>query len=176
MLEDLGNIGEFVAAMATIATLVYLALQIRQNTTSVRAASRFDIASGWREHNRLMLDAEARSVYAKGLRDFLGMSPDERSHFGALLGDHAVFFQGVFALYEEGQLDEDTYEGYLVWFSCQAATPGGSVWWEETRQFLVKGAAAAVDARLAQGGLPDITQLSQMNLIETPPPGDGVSR
>ena len=35
-LEDLGNIGEFVAAVAVVISLVYLAIQIRQNTTQMR--------------------------------------------------------------------------------------------------------------------------------------------
>jgi hypothetical protein len=38
-LEDLGNIGEFVAAVGVIASLIYLAVQIRQNTDSLRAAT-----------------------------------------------------------------------------------------------------------------------------------------
>jgi hypothetical protein len=38
-LEDLGNIGEFVAAVAVVVSLVYVAVQIRQNTRSVRASS-----------------------------------------------------------------------------------------------------------------------------------------
>jgi len=161
-LQDLGSVGEFVAAIATIVTLAYLALQIRQNTKSVRATSRLEIASGWRAHNRLMIDPEVRRVYAKGLRTFPEMPFDERGLFGTLLADHAVFFQGTFALYEEGQLDEKTYEGYLTWFAIQLATPGGSEWWADSRTFLVRGAVEAVDARLAQGGLPDITQLRQL--------------
>lgn len=31
-IQDLGSLGELVAAIATIATLIYLATQIRQNT------------------------------------------------------------------------------------------------------------------------------------------------
>jgi hypothetical protein len=38
-LEDLGNIGEFVAAAAVIVSLIYLAVQIRQNTKSLRAST-----------------------------------------------------------------------------------------------------------------------------------------
>ncbi len=38
-LQDLGSIGEFVAAVATLATLIYLALQIRQNSESVKSAA-----------------------------------------------------------------------------------------------------------------------------------------
>ncbi len=179
-LEDLGSAGEFIAAIATIATLAYLALQIRRNTTSVRAASRLEIASGWRAYNRLVLDSDARLTYAKGLHEFPDMPFEERSLFSVLLGDHAVFFQGTFALYEEGQLDEGTYQDYLTWFACQVATPGGSAWWAETRGFLVKGAAAAVDAKLTRGELPDIRQLSQLRLDDAPPipkrktPGDSV--
>jgi hypothetical protein len=38
-IQDLGSIGELVAAIATVATLVYLALQIRQNTESVKLSA-----------------------------------------------------------------------------------------------------------------------------------------
>ena len=68
----------------------------------------------------------------------------------------AVFFQGVFALYEEGQLDRQTYEDYLTWFACHVATPGGNAFWKDMSPFLVKGAAAAVDERLAHGDVPDL--------------------
>ena len=38
-LEALGNIGDFVGGLAVLATLVYLAFQIRQNTLEVRNAA-----------------------------------------------------------------------------------------------------------------------------------------
>jgi hypothetical protein len=37
-LEDLGNVGEFVAAVAVVVSLIYLAFQIRQNTRWLRAS------------------------------------------------------------------------------------------------------------------------------------------
>ena len=157
--QDLGSLGEFVAAIATVVTLIYLAVQIRRNTTSVRASSRLEIASGWRAHNRSMLDPAVSRAYDEGLRAYPNMPYPERSIFGNLLGDHSVFFQGVFALYDEGQLDRQTYEDYLSWLACQVATPGGSAFWADMSPFLVKGAAAAVNERLGRGDLPDILQL-----------------
>jgi hypothetical protein len=164
-IQDLGSLGELIAAVATIATLAYLAVQIRQNTRSVRAASRFDVASGWRAHNRQLLDPAVNRVYLKGLRAYPDMPFNERSIFGNLIVDHAVPFQGAFALYEEGQLDRQTYEDYLTWLACQVATPGGNVFWKEASPFLVKGAAAAVNERLERGDVPDILQL-QLNSLE----------
>ena len=170
ILEALGNLGEFIGGLAVIITLIYLATQVRQNTASVRAASRLEIASGWRAVNRLDMDPAVARAYAKGLREYPDMPFEERSLFIHILGDHAVFFQGTFALYDTGQLEEGTYADYLTWFACHLATPGGAAWWEEIgRPFLVKRAVEAADARLAQGGLPDITQLGGYRLDDVTP-------
>ena len=112
-----------------------------------------------------MLDPAVSRAYLQGLRVYPDIPFDERSTFGNLIVDHAVFFQGAFALYEEGQLDRQTYEDYLTWFACQVATPGGSACWKETSPFLVKGAAAAVNERLGRGDLPDVLQL-QLNSLD----------
>ena len=50
-LQDLGSIGEFVAAIATIATLAYLALQIRQNTRTLRVNSHQEAGESWASLN-----------------------------------------------------------------------------------------------------------------------------
>ena len=35
--QDLGSIGELIAAVATLITLAYLALQLKQNTTALKS-------------------------------------------------------------------------------------------------------------------------------------------
>jgi len=39
VIENLGNIGDFVGGIGVVVTLVYLATQIRQNTRAIRLAS-----------------------------------------------------------------------------------------------------------------------------------------
>ena len=41
-IQDLGRIGELIAAIATLGTLVYPAIQINTNTKAVRASSTWD--------------------------------------------------------------------------------------------------------------------------------------
>lgn len=43
----LGNIGEFVAAIAVVVTLVYLAIEVRQHSQSTRAATYSEVTRGW---------------------------------------------------------------------------------------------------------------------------------
>ena len=35
--QDLGSLGELIAAVATVTTLVYLAIQLKQNTRELRS-------------------------------------------------------------------------------------------------------------------------------------------
>ena len=39
-LEDLGNLGEFIASIGVLITLIYLAIQIRQNTEATKIQTR----------------------------------------------------------------------------------------------------------------------------------------
>ncbi len=39
MLEALGNLGDFIGGIAVVVTLLYLAVQVRQNTTQLRESS-----------------------------------------------------------------------------------------------------------------------------------------
>ena len=73
-IQDLGSIGEFVAALAT---LVYLAIQIRQNTKQVEEGTRATRASAVStglnliNANRLAIysDQDIASIWSQGLED-----------------------------------------------------------------------------------------------------------
>ncbi len=105
----------------------------------------------------------------KGLASFPDQPFTDRHLFSTVIIDEALFFQGAFALYESGQLDESTYRAYLDWFTSLVATPGGSVWWETTgRPIYTPGMVVAVDERLAAGGLHDVRALPAIRLDDTP--------
>lgn len=55
-MEALGNLGDFIGGLAVVVTLIYLAIQVRQNNLALHAASRQAVASGYRDCNRLLLD------------------------------------------------------------------------------------------------------------------------
>jgi hypothetical protein len=169
ILDTLGNLGEFVGGLAVVVTLIYLAIQVRHNTAALRTASRQEIVSGFRAHNRLFLEPSAGRTYAEGLRAHPDMPFDERNLFVILIFDHALFFQGAFALHESGQLEGETYQAYLTWFTCQLATPGGAAWWAESRQSWPARMVEALDARLSRGDLPDIREMQPFRLDDYPP-------
>ena len=74
-LEDIGNLGDFIAAIATIATLAYLAFQIRLNTKSNQAST----ASAWfeRESTIAMFIAQHANIYRRGNANLEELNEDE---------------------------------------------------------------------------------------------------
>ncbi len=163
-----GSIGELVGGIAVIFTLIYFALQIRQNTTALHTTSRQEIVSGFRGLLRLSFEPGAARAYTKGMHSYPNMPFDDRTMFVSMITDHAVFFQGAFAMHETGQLEEETYQAYLNWFACAVATPGGGAWWAEMgRPFITKRMVGAVDAKLSQDELPDIRELQYYRLDDS---------
>ena len=159
MLDALGDIGDFLGGVAVLITLAYLAAQVRHHTAALRTASRQDLTSGYRAHNQHHLDPQVSEAYAVGLRNYPDMPPAQKRIFTRTINDHALFLQTAFALYESGALGAENYAPYLTWLACQLATPGGSVWWQETRGFYNAALVDSIDSRLAAGGLPNALDL-----------------
>ena len=155
MLEDLGNIGDFVGGIGVIATLIYLAIQIRQNTRAVRTASRQEIVAGARDWNRLLVDPEVAEAFTRGHDGYPRMEAADATRYRAVMHDLALFMQGAFALWESGALEDETYHAYFDFFAIQISTPGGAEWWATARTIYLDRMLINIDERLARGGVRD---------------------
>jgi hypothetical protein len=82
--EAIGAIGEVVGGVAVIATLLYLAVQIRQNAQSVRNAASLSVNEGLAEINRRVSnDPEFAELWLRGLKDYRGLTDVERMRFSS---------------------------------------------------------------------------------------------
>jgi len=130
-IQDLGSIGELVAAVATVATLVYLATQIRQNTRTVRASS---INSNADNSTAMALaigrDYETTKIYFAGLAGGANFDDVQQRQFEMLLGAYLRQLQQIAFLEEEGVASgtlTDEYQSQLAWLVTQ---PGFDSYWE----------------------------------------------
>lgn len=172
ILDALGNVGDFVGGVGVVVTLGYLAIQIRQNTRAIRTSSRQDVVESYRAVNRILLDPAVARTFSRGLSRFPALSFEERSSFNSVMNEHALFFQSAFALYEAGQLENETYEAYRAWIATIMATPGGSAWWNVARGVYAKSVVGALDDRLERGELADLLEFDAYRLDEGPQPNE----
>ncbi len=128
-LEQLGNIGELIAAIATVATLFYLALQIRQNTHQQRnaeMAGRMDEASRWRAY--LIEHKDVASLYRRGMADYDRLDGDDRLRFRMLLDQ--MFYGGQSRRVLDPQGD---FAVLLAMLHATLEHPGGRAYWERRK-------------------------------------------
>ena len=124
--QILGNMGEFVGAIAVVVTLAYLAVQVRlsreateANTKSLRSVARFESGRYWSEETiRLALSPDMASIVATAFEDASQLSDDDRERWVAWCLQHALMKDTLYHQYMEGVLPED------VWKAHEAVTIG----------------------------------------------------
>ena len=81
-IQDLGSLGELIAAVATVSTLVYLAIQLKQNTRALRSQtfqqSSMDMSL---TANAISSDGELARIVVKASDSLDYLSPEERIRF-----------------------------------------------------------------------------------------------
>ena len=113
-IQDLGALGELVAAFATIATLLYLAVQIRQNNRNLHETTSASVNQGWSSINsRLSSDEQFAEIFIRGREDLKALDPVELERFRAFVHDilnMAVWADGLQASHDYRSLNFDALE------------------------------------------------------------------
>ena len=67
--EALGVIADIIGAVAVVATLIYLTIEIRLNRMAIESDSLDSLAAGWNSLNvHVMDDPELAEIWVKGFR------------------------------------------------------------------------------------------------------------
>jgi hypothetical protein len=148
-LQDLGNLGEFIGAFAVIASLIYVAMQLRQNTQSLRTSS-FQAAmqSASQDTRLLTQNAEVAALYLRGLESFSSLDPVERIRFQSLMLNTVWSFEITLSLHEEGVCADTRLAAHLQHVLSDLASPGGSEWWEGTAGMIDEKVRSFIDSHL----------------------------
>jgi hypothetical protein len=129
-LQDLGSLGEFVAAIATLATLVYLAVQIRQNTASVKAAAAQSILDSLSDALATGASSpEQARVLVLGQTDYERLSEDERMQFMFFLLRWFRVLEQAHHSYRLGHLDPSIWAGHVRHLEGVMQAPAFRRWW-----------------------------------------------
>ena len=135
-LQDLGSLGEFVAAIATLVTLVYLALQIKQNTREAQAASRNSVSQSFVDFcTHISSDIEITKLTRRGFIEPETLDDDETLRFDCIIMALLQSFESAFAQWQRHVLTDDDWEKWVVLIKQYMAQPG-------VQQFWIRGAPA----------------------------------
>jgi hypothetical protein len=138
-LQDLGSLGEFVGALGVVISLVYLAQQMHQNTTSVRAASFNSMTeNSIRLLEHAFRDGDFADFLHRAQQDPSTLSPNELVRWDSYMTAVYRHFGNLVYQYRVGALDRQMWESYRETLKNICACPRGGHGSKRTRRRSVR--------------------------------------
>ena len=134
-IQALGSLGEFVGALAVVTSLIYLARQMIQNTTSVRAASFNSMVQnsiGLLEH--AFRDSEFADFLHRAENDPASLRPEEVVRWDAYMTAVYRHFGNLVYQYRVGALDQQMWEAYMRTLEVHLRVPSWGAWFMEHQE------------------------------------------
>lgn len=151
-IQDLGSIGELIAAIATIATLVYLAAQVRQNTRALRSSTFQEVAGAMSlTTEAIATNPQLAMIIVKGTRGFADLTPEERIQFGFTFLTTFRRLETVYVQRQLGLIDPELTGGFERSVLSILTSRGAAEWWQSTKPAFSTGFADYVDSQMASG-------------------------
>lgn len=148
--EILGNLGEFIGALGVVTSLVYLAQQMSQNTTSVRAASFNSMVQNsiaLLEHS--FRDSEFAAFLHRAESDPEALTPAERVRWDAYMTAVYRHFGNLVYQYRVGALDRQMWESYQRTLREHLRTPSWGEWFFANKDVFSTSLVDEVETQLA---------------------------
>ncbi|MGR8949568.1 MAG: hypothetical protein ACU84Q_16105 [Gammaproteobacteria bacterium] len=161
-LSDLGNLGEFLASLGVLVSLIYVGIQIRQNTTEAqRTNARATSVHHSAALHALSKDNEIADIFVGGIKDIGSLTDAERYRFDVSLAVWLQAIEKAFLDHRAKRYTDDELQGYRIAVPNALNTPGGNVWWRERQLWFSSAFREEVEALLRnppEGGNPYVPQ------------------
>lgn len=130
--EAIGALGDAVSGVGVVLSLVYLAIQTRNNTSAIRSATFHEVNSSFAEISlALAMDAEMTDLVQKALSGEGELSSSERARFGFFALTFFRRAESVFFQSEQGTLQQESWRGLEGTLRGLARSAAGRQWWSE---------------------------------------------
>jgi len=131
-LTDLSQIAEIIGAVAIIASLVFVGMQIRQNTSAIQSSAAQSVHqnfSAW--YFSAQSDPVLLAVSTKGLQDYGSLTDTEKAQFIAMFMAFCSNTQDAFYKWREGSLAPELWKSWELVSMNFFSTQGGAAFWDE---------------------------------------------
>jgi hypothetical protein len=128
--DAIGAVGESLGALAVLVTLIYLAIQIKQNTAQQKREELVSIQHGQNAVIAQLNDPRVMGGYVRTAADKSPTIEDRGASFSWVV-QYLNHFQIVHELYRSGSLEEEQYQLWLGFAVAVVAPEGIRRWWEE---------------------------------------------
>jgi len=131
--DAIGAIGEVIGGVGVVASLLYLAVQTRQNTRAVRVASFHQVADSFSELSLAVFqDPSLVSLITRSRSEPDSLTPEDTARFGFFLLTLFRRAESMFFHCEQGALQRESWVGIHRTLEVMLTHPMADQWWSES--------------------------------------------
>ena len=165
--EMVSAIGQVVAAIGVILSLIYLAIQIREQNKERRRAGINILTAQWSELVRTAQEhREFAVLFLQGMQCFKSLDAPDKLRFSAFFTRYTRNCEGMFIYYRDGALENALWNEVERTMNDYFAYPGVREWWTTRKHWLTDDFCAVVEAIIAKDPQPKL--YTAYNLDEPP--------
>jgi hypothetical protein len=153
--EMLAAIGQLAAVCIGIPSIIYLAVQIREQTKERRQSAVHALTEQWGDLTCALHDsAELSEIYLRGVQSFANLEPVSKLRFSSFFNRFLNHFEAMYFAHSEGLLSASAWGKIERTIGDLIAYPGVQEWWKERRHWHTEEFGRIVDAMIAKGEKP----------------------
>jgi hypothetical protein len=144
--DTIGAIAESLGASGVIVSLIYLALQVRQNTQQIRLSRAQETSSSIQDGFAPIYNVGNPAIWHKGHFNPDDLDGQDALTFRMLLVRQLYNVQNFVYQREHGLIDEDVFESTISLLrELLIDSPGGSSYWKEHRHMYTEAMRTALE-------------------------------
>ena len=150
--EAISAVSDFLAALAVIVTLGYLAVQIRQNTSTLKSTA----TQGAHDqtaalYDLLASDSELSEIFVRGLEAPDTLDESETARFFSLLMSATFKMQNWYMQTESGAIEGELLTSWMKVIRQLSALPGWQEFWRQRGQIFAPTFVAHLQSNVFSG-------------------------
>ena len=135
-LEQYANLFEIVGGAIVIVTLIFLVIQLRQNTRALMSSTVLGSHNTTLTVYSMLIEDSMIQVLVKGMPDPSSLSPVEKAKFNAFWTATLQNYQQTYFQIRAGAYDESLYDGWWQVLRDNFLSPGFQLHWKQ-RKFIL---------------------------------------
>jgi hypothetical protein len=129
-LSEFTGIAEIIGTVAIVVSLIFVGLQLRQNSSQFQTAA---IQAGMtyvEAMNNLFIDPDTTELVITGLNDFSGLTQLEKARFDGLMYNIITKYFVTRQYFDQGGLSQTDIDSYDEALAMLLKSPGAVQWWK----------------------------------------------
>ena len=133
-LEQASYLAEIIGVVAVVVSLVYVALQVKQNTRAVRLNTVHMVTEDWRDTTAVITgNGDLAEILTRAFADASSVSGGDKLRYYVFMHNFIKMFENAYYQHGDGALDEHYWSGIKKWFINLTDVPGVNSYWQERK-------------------------------------------